>query len=106
MQRASGNVFLPFCQQHTADPKFPTGKINWPQAWPAILAAAYKARINLSAVALYGSPNLSPLGPDGQLPVNGQMFYYFTYSAARGVFVLSEVESMYLPANSRFYAPI
>lgn len=76
-----------FCEQSAGTPNFPDWKNNWPQVWPAILKAAYKARINLSAVALYGSPKLAKLGPDGQLTAGGQMFYYFTYSAA-----VSEVE--------------
>jgi xanthine dehydrogenase/oxidase len=59
---------------------------QWSEVWPGVVQAAYTDRIDLSAQALYSSPNLSEVTPPtGNGPANP--FYYFTWSAA-----CSEVE--------------
>jgi xanthine dehydrogenase/oxidase len=78
-----------FCRQ---TPPMPDWETNWQKNWPAIVYAAYKARVQLSTQALYKSPDLAAL-QDGQLPKaqpgkpDPRIFYYFTYSVGA-----SEVE--------------
>ncbi len=59
----------------------PNWKTAWNTAWPGIVLAAFNDRIDLSAQALYSSPDLSevvpPTGTGAASP-----FYYFTWSAA------------------------
>ncbi|MBV1924031.1 MAG: molybdopterin-dependent oxidoreductase, partial [Flavobacteriaceae bacterium] len=68
-------------------------KKGWASNWKAIVSAAYTARVNLAAQALYSSPDLGtltekPLSSGNWYLVDGdQAFYYFTYCAA-----VSEVE--------------
>jgi len=64
--------------------QFPDWQKRWKELWPAIVLAAYGDRVNLSAQALYASPDLSEISK--QQPT-GSPFYYFTWSAA-----CSEVE--------------
>jgi len=64
----------------------PNWQTAWNTAWPGVVSAAFNDRIDLSAQALYSSPNLSEVTPptgDG----SANPFYYFTWSAA-----CSEVE--------------
>jgi xanthine dehydrogenase/oxidase len=71
-----------FCAKTHAVPDWDT---KWKEKWPAIVKAAYQARMQLSSQALFKSPDLSAL-IDGQLPKPGpgepdpRIFYYFTYS--------------------------
>lgn len=57
---------------------------DWAASWPAVVQAAWGARIDLSSQALFATPHLSEV--DAQHP-HGHPFYYYTYSAA-----VSEVE--------------
>ena len=64
--------------------QFPDWQKRWQELWPAIVAAAYGDRVNLSSQALYASPGLSEISKEQP---SGSPFYYFTWSAA-----CSEVE--------------
>jgi xanthine dehydrogenase/oxidase len=59
-------------------------KTDWAGAWCSVIKAAYFDRVNISAQALYASPDLSEISDQ---VTTGSPFYYFTYSAA-----CSEVE--------------
>jgi xanthine dehydrogenase/oxidase len=81
-----------FCQDNPSD--VPSDwKTNWRNSWKKIVGAAYSARINLSAQALFASPDLGNLTEDPDHPGHwtitegDQAFYYFNYCAA-----VSEVE--------------
>lgn len=81
-----------FCQDNPSD--VPSEwKTNWKNSWKKIVGAAYSARINLSAQALFASPDLGNLTEDPKNPGHwtitegDQAFYYFNYCAA-----VSEVE--------------
>jgi xanthine dehydrogenase/oxidase len=68
-----------------ANPSIGDGwKTSWPAAWCSVIKAAYFDRVNISAQALYASPDLSEIS---DTVTTGSPFYYFTYSAA-----CSEVE--------------
>ena len=63
-----------------------TWQTQWSEVWPKVVFAAFNDRIDLSAQALYSSPDLSEVTPPtGDGPASP--FYYFTWSAA-----CSEVE--------------
>ncbi|MDQ4082324.1 MAG: molybdopterin-dependent oxidoreductase, partial [Actinomycetota bacterium] len=71
-----------YCRAH--EDEFPDWKTRWRELWPKIVASAYGDRVNLSAQALYKSPDLSEVSNEHP---SGSPFYYFTWSAA-----CSEVE--------------
>jgi xanthine dehydrogenase/oxidase len=66
-------------------PKIKNWQTEWSTLWPTIVAYAYVDRQDLSAQALYASPDLSEVGPTPSS--NTTPFYYYTWSAA-----CSEVE--------------
>ena len=68
-----------------AYPKIKNWQTQWSTLWPAIVNYAYQDRQDLSAQALYASPDLSEVGPTPS--TNTTPFYYYTWSAA-----CSEVE--------------
>ncbi|APR78767.1 Xanthine dehydrogenase, molybdenum binding subunit protein [Minicystis rosea] len=69
-------------QEHRAG--FPDWRHDWAGAWPAVVQAAYQARVNLACQAFYRSPGLTEMSDNAP---QGRPFYYFTYAAA-----VSEVE--------------
>jgi xanthine dehydrogenase/oxidase len=58
--------------------------LRGPELWPAVVAAAFSARVDLQAEATYREPWIGDVGGDHPY---GRAFLYFTYSAA-----CSEVE--------------
>jgi xanthine dehydrogenase/oxidase len=69
----------------TTYPKIKNWQTEWSSLWPLIVNYAYQDRQDLSAQALYASPDLSEVGPTPSS--NATPFYYYTWSAA-----CSEVE--------------
>ncbi len=69
----------------TTYPKIKNWQTEWSRLWPLIVNYAYQDRQDLSAQALYASPDLSEVGPTPSS--NATPFYYYTWSAA-----CSEVE--------------
>ena len=85
-----------FCLSQYEVKDFPDWVHEWAKSWPKVVALANTARIDLSAEALYDSPNLGELDPKtGQLPNGEQLFYYFNYCVA-----VSEVEIDVLTGES------
>ncbi len=89
------NRLVAFCKDNADNPKLKNweDKETWKNIWPDIVSQAYNERINLSAQALYSSPDLGTLTENPSKSGNweivdgDQVFYYFTYCAA-----VSEVE--------------
>ena len=82
-----------FCKDNPGNKSLKGWEQNWRDMWSTIVSQAYTARINLSAQALFASPNLGALteSPAGSghwsLQDGDQAFYYYNYCAA-----VSEVE--------------
>jgi xanthine dehydrogenase/oxidase len=88
-----------YCRRH--EKEFPNWQTRWRELWPKIVASAYADRINLSAQALYKSPDLSEISNEQP---TGSPFYYFSWSAAcseveidvlTGEFVLLRTDILY-----------
>jgi xanthine dehydrogenase/oxidase len=73
-----------YCEEHESEPCFPDWRTDWNAAWQDVVRRAYADRVDLSAQALYASPDLSEVAGGS---TNVSPFYYFSYSAA-----CSEVE--------------
>ncbi len=72
-------------QNNPAYQPFPDWQNDWSCSWKTIVGYAYDDRQDLSAQALFASPDLSEVGPTPS--PNTTPFYYYTWSAA-----CSEVE--------------
>lgn len=81
-----------FCRANETQPGFPDWKNDWVGSWATIVQLAYSARQDLSAQALFASPDLTEVS--NQQPL-ASPFYYFSYSAA-----CSEVEIDVLTGES------
>ena len=81
-----------FCTENPSIPSIANWKVDWNKTWPAIVSAAFNARVSLSSQAFFKSCDLAAL-QNGVLPPaqpgkpDPRIFYYFTYSVAA-----SEVE--------------
>ncbi len=67
-------------QGNPAYQPFPDWQNDWSGSWKTIVGYAYDDRQDLSAQALYASPDLSEVGPTPS--ANTTPFYYYTWSAA------------------------
>jgi xanthine dehydrogenase/oxidase len=67
-------------QNNPAYQPFPDWQNNWSGSWKQIVTYAYDDRQDLSAQALYASPDLSEVGPTPS--TNTTPFYYYSWSAA------------------------
>jgi xanthine dehydrogenase small subunit len=72
-----------WCAANQSNPlyqPFPDWQNDWSGSWTKIVADAYADRQDLSAQALYASPDLSEVGPTPS--TNTTPFYYYSWSAA------------------------
>lgn len=82
-----------FCTENPSIPSIANWKADWNKTWPAIVSAAFNARVSLSSQAFFKSRDLAPLQNGVLQPAkpgdpDPRIFYYFTYSVAA-----SEVEN-------------
>ncbi len=73
-----------YCRAHESETGFPAWHDRWAESWPDVVGRAFGDRLDLSAQALYSSPDLVEVS---DTRTQGRPFYYFSWSAA-----VSEVE--------------